>query len=432
MDTTTTPPNAGDWFGQPRGLTFLFLTEMWEKFSFYGMRTLLVYYMIKQLRFAQGDASLLYGLYSGGVYLTPIAGGYIADRWLGRRRAVIIGGLLMALGHFTLTQEALFYPALTLIALGNGLFLPNLPSQVEDLYAANDVRRGGAYNVYYVGVNIGALLAPLVCGTLGEVYGWHWGFGAAGIGMCLGLAIFVAGGRHLPSDAGQRRSALDAAARADAARSAYATTPAVIALLLIGLGAIVFRIAYEQSGNVLAVWADTSVDRSVLGWRVPVTWMQTLNPLLVFLLTPPVVAGWRRAARRGREPRAIVKMSLGAAGMGASYLVLALAAWLADASGAPAHWSWVVLFFAIYTAAELYILPIGIGLFAGLAPHGMRATLIAAWFLSSFAGNLLSGVAGSWWGRLSPTAFFMLMAAISVASAAMLFATSPLLRRLGR
>ncbi|HEX3138921.1 MAG TPA: peptide MFS transporter, partial [Rhizobacter sp.] len=185
------------WFGQPKGLTVLFLTEMWEKFSFFGMRALQIYYMIKQLHFSQADASLVYGLYAGGVYLTPIVGGYIADRWLGRRRAIIGGGLLMALGHFTLASEALFFPGLALIAIGNGLFLPNLPSQVGDLYAAGDPRRGGAYNVYYVGINLGALLAPLVCGTLGEVYGWHVGFGAAGIGMILGLLQFLWGQKYL-------------------------------------------------------------------------------------------------------------------------------------------------------------------------------------------------------------------------------------------
>jgi POT family proton-dependent oligopeptide transporter len=419
------PVPADTWFGQPKGLTILFLTEMWEKFSFFGMRTLQVYYMIKQLHFSQADASLVYGLYAGGVYLTPIFGGYIADRWLGRRRAVIAGGLLMALGHFMLTQEALFFPALAVIAVGNGLFLPNLPSQIDDLYGADDPRRGGAYNVYYVGVNLGALLAPLVCGTLGEVYGWHYGFGAAGIGMCLGLAVYVLGRRHLPSGDARRRAVA-------ATRPAAAGAPAagrLLALLLVGLAVIVFRIAYEQSGNTLAVWADTAVDRTVLGFLVPVTWVQALNPLLVFLLTPLVVSGWRRAAAAGREPVPIRKMALGALGMGLSYLLLALAGQWAAVGGALAHWGWLLAFFGVYTLAELYILPVGIGMFVRLAPPGREATAIAGFFLASFAGNLLSGYVGGWWAVMSPAAFFALMAAVALVSALMLFATAPLLRR---
>jgi POT family proton-dependent oligopeptide transporter len=171
--------NQQTWFGQPRGLTILFLTEMWEMFSYYGMRALLVYYMTKQLLIGQEKASLIYGTYTAMAYFTPIFGGLIADRWLGKRRAVIIGGSIMAAGHFMMTFEPLFYPALATIALGNGLFLPSLPSQIDGLYRPDDPRRGWAYNVYYVGINIGSFLAPLICGTLGELCGWHWGFGAA-------------------------------------------------------------------------------------------------------------------------------------------------------------------------------------------------------------------------------------------------------------
>ncbi len=171
---------------------------MWEIFSYYGMRALLVYYMTKQLLIGQEKASLIYGTYTAIAYFTPIFGGLIADRWLGKRRAVIIGGSIMAAGHFMMTFEPLFYLALATIALGNGLFLPSLPSQIDGLYRADDPRRGWAYNVYYVGINIGGFLAPLICGTLGELYGWHWGFGAAGVGMLLGLIIYVLGGKYLP------------------------------------------------------------------------------------------------------------------------------------------------------------------------------------------------------------------------------------------
>src|SRR4249919_4222327 len=190
---------ASNWFGQPRGLTILFLTNMWETFSYYGMRALLVYYMTKQLLISQQHSSLIYGAYTSFAYFTPIVGGAIADRYLGKKRAVIIGATTMAAGHFMMAFEPLFYVALATIALGNGLFLPSLPSQINDLYAPDDPRRGWAYNVYYVGVNVGGFLAPLICGTLGETLGWHYGFGAAGVGMLAGLLIYLAGSRYLPA-----------------------------------------------------------------------------------------------------------------------------------------------------------------------------------------------------------------------------------------
>ena len=422
MDASLQPRAAAPWFGQPRGLVVLFLTETWEKFSFYGMKALLIYYMIRHLHFLQADASLIYGAYAGGVYLTPIFGGYIADRWLGRRRAILIGGSLMALGHFVLASEAMFFPALVLIALGNGLFLPNLPSQVGDLYAEHDPRRGGAYNVYYAGVNLGGMLAPLVCGTLGELYGWHVGFGAAGVGMCLGLAVYLLGSRHLPAD---RPRTAEPAANAPVGQSSASS---FVPLLLVALAVVVFRSAYEQSGNTMAVWVESGVDRSLWGMTVPMTWVQSLNSLFVLLLTPFVIGGWRRAATKGREPAPLAKMALGAAGVGLSYLALAL---LVAAHGdAPVHMAWVVAFFVFYTLGELYILPVGLGLFARLAPKGMGATVIAAWFLASFGGNLLSGVVGRAWTTLGPAGFYVALAAIAGVSALALFSLRPLVQRM--
>lgn len=425
MDASLTARPPPPWFGHPRGLVVLFLTEMWERFSFYGMKALLIYYMIRHLQFSQADASLIYGAYTGGVYLTPIFGGYIADRWLGRRRAIQIGGSLMAVGHFVLASEALFFPALLLIALGNGLFLPNLPSQVGDLYDPQDPRRGGSYNIYYVGVNLGALLAPLVCGTLGEVYGWHVGFGAAGLGMCLGLAIYQLGARHLPPD----RPRAPAMAM-DTATPAHRDLRLVLPLLLVGLAVVVFRSGYEHSGNTLAVWAEAHVDRGLGGLQVPVTWMQSLNPFFVFLFTPFVVGGWRRAAARGREPSPLAKMSMGAAGVALSYLMLAALTFTQGDSRV--SMGWVLAFFVVYTLAELYILPVGLGLFARVAPPGWGATVIAAWFLASFGGNLLSGVVGRQLSVLGPTGFFVLLSALTGAASLALLSLRPVLRRAER
>lgn len=409
------------WFGQPPGLTVLFLTEMWEKFSFFGMRAMLVYYMTKQLLFAQGQASLIYGFYTAFVYLTPIVGGVISDRWLGRRRSVIIGGSVMALGHFLMAFEPLFFAALACIALGNGLFLPSLPSQIGALYRPDDPRRVRAYNVYYVGVNLGAFLAPLVCGTIGELYGWHYGFGAAGIGMLAGLAIYVLGGRHLPADPPR------AQLQAERPRLGPGDARLFLVLGAVGLAVVVFRGAYEQVGNTVALWADQGVDRAAGAFTIPMTWFQSLNPLLVFTLTPLLLAYWGRQSAKGREPSPLVKMSIGAWGVAAAFLMLAAVA--AGTGAEAASWLWLAAFFVILTAGELYILPVGLGLFARLAPAGLAATMIAAWFLAAFFGNLLAGWLGAFWSRLTPAGFFAVMAAVAGGAALLLLLLAPIARR---
>lgn len=403
------PASEKTWFGHPRGLTILFLTEMWENFSFFGMRALLVYYMTKELRIDQQHASLIYGLYTASVYFTPILGGIVSDRWLGRRRAVIIGSSVMALGHFMMASEALLYPALAVIALGNGLFLPSLPSQIKGLYRTGDPRGGLAYNVYYVGINLGSFLAPLVCGTLGEVYGWHWGFGAAGLGMLAGLAIYVAGQGYLPPEPARGASM--------PTRDGEGPPEGVIGRLMflagIATAVVVFRIAYEQTGNTLALWTDEAVDRHLTagGLLIPMTWFQSLNPLLVFLMTPTLIAAWARAARRGREPSVMRKMATGAAIVSVSYLLLAGVSF--GAHGAPVSWIWLAAFFVVLTMGELFILPVGLGLFGRSAPPGMAATTIALWFLAAFFGNLLAGALGALWSVVDHGSFFVILAAMA-------------------
>lgn len=408
------------WFGQPRGLTILFLTEMWEIFSYYGMRSLLVYYMTKQLMMGQQKSSFIYGAYTAIAYFTPILGGMIADRWLGKRRAVIIGGSIMALGHFMMTFEPLLYPALATIALGNGLFLPSLPSQINDLYQPDDQRRAWAYNVYYVGINIGGFLAPLVCGTLGEFYGWHWGFGAAGVGMLAGLVIYILGGRYLPDPLRAAKPASRPAADRTTTAAADSHRASFILLFAIGLAVTVFRASYEQIGNTVALWADAGVDRATAFMTIPMTWFQSLNPLLVFLMTPALLAHWRRRAQSGREPTSMHKMASGALIVAAAYLVLAAAA--SHAGAGRANWLWLVAFFVVFTFGELHILPTGLGLFARLAPLGFGATTVAAWFLAIFSGSAAAGAVGALWSLSSHAAFFVLLAVIAAIAGAMLLA----------
>jgi POT family proton-dependent oligopeptide transporter len=410
-----------NWFGQPRGLTILFLTEMWEIFSYYGMRSLLVYYMTKQLMIGQEKSSLIYGTYTAMAYFTPVVGGVISDRWLGKRRAVIIGGAIMAAGHFMMAFEPLFYAALATIALGNGLFLPSLPSQINDLYKPDDPRRSWAYNVYYVGINIGGFLAPLICGTLGEFYGWHWGFGAAGVGMLAGLIIYIAGGKYLPEQSNVARKEL----REAPIRRGRET---VFLLLGVGLAVTIFRGAYEQVGNTVALFADAGIDRTTSWLTIPMTWFQSLNPLLVFLMTPALLAFWKRRANAGHESSSMQKMATGAMIVAIAYVVLASAAWFAG--DGQANWIWLVAYFVVFTLGELFILPTGLGLFARLAPPSLGATTVAAWFFAIFTGSFAAGLVGTMWSGMSHAVYFAMVGAISLVAAGVLIALDASARRI--
>jgi POT family proton-dependent oligopeptide transporter len=318
----------------------------------------------------------------------------------------------MAIGHFVMAFEPMFYVALATIALGNGLFLPSLPSQINDLYAADDPRRGRAYNVYYVGLNVGGLLAPLVCGTLGELYGWHYGFGAAGIGMLAGLLIYLWGQKYLPS------SEADTPAPKAPHVGERRRGGAFLALAGVALSVTVFRGAYEQIGNTVALWADSGVNKSIGALAIPMTWFQSLNPLLVMLMTPPLLAWWRRRADRGKDSSPARRMATGAMIVAGAYALLAAVAWAEG--GARASWVWLVLFFAVFTFGELFILPTGLGLFARLAPPRLGATTVAAWFVTIFSGSLMAGLVGMLWSRLHPPVFFVLLAGLGVIAAAML------------
>jgi POT family proton-dependent oligopeptide transporter len=411
------------WFGHPRGLTVLFLTNMWEQFSYFGMRALLVYFMTKQLLLGQAQASFIYGAYTACAYFTPIVGGMMVDRFLGKRRAIIIGASVMAAGHFMMTFEPLFYAALVTIALGNGLFLPTLPSQVGDLYRRDDPRRGWAYNVYYVGINIGGFLAPLLCGTIGEVYGWHYGFGLAGVGMLAGLLIYLAGQRHLPPEPA-RQAVAEAGARSGFDRQT------VLVLVGVGVAVTVFRAAYEQVGNTVALWADTGLDRHAGGLLIPMTWFQSLNPLFVMLMTPPLLAYWRRRADAGHDQPPARRMAAGALIISAAYLLLAALAGSAD--GRPVAWGWLALFFVAFTFGELFILPTGLGLFARLAPAHRGTTTVGAWFLIIFSGSLSAGLIGSLWSRVGHGVFFTLLAALAAAAAVMLWLLNPATEKINK
>src|SRR5713101_3965510 len=445
------PPLPGstvqtEFLGHPRGLSVLFATEMWERFSYYGMRALLVLYMVKYVLApdtadqviglaalkraleallgpldVQPFASNIYGIYTGLAYLTPVFGGLIADRVLGHRRAVIIGALLMALGHFMMAFEPLLLFALLFLILGNGAFKPNMSSQVGELYPPGDPRRDRAYSIFYVGINIGAFLAPLVSGTLGERIGWHYGFGAAGIGMLIGLAIYLAGSSHLPPDPIPVKKATPTADQRPLDRE---ERRAIIALLILFIPASLFWATYEQQGNTIALWADSYTDRTtnLVFWtaEIPTTWFQSFNPFMIFAFTPLVVALWTRQAARGREPSTVIKMALGCAGCGVAYLIMAGAAFYAGAD--KASWLWLLAFFVVITTAELYISPIGLSLVSKIAPARYLALMMGVWLATSFIGNFGAGYLGSFWSGMTKPSFFLMIAAVAIAAGAVFWA----------
>lgn len=415
------PKVVGDWFGQPRGLTILFLTAMWELFAYYGMRTILVYYMVKQLLVGQERASLIYGTYAAFTYFTPLLGGLASDRWIGRHRAVILGGAIMALGLFMMAIATLFYVALVTIVIGYGLFLTTVPSQIAGLYAAQDPRRASAYGFWYVGANLGALLAPIVCGTIGEMYGWNWGFPVAGAGMLIGLTIYIAGLRHLPAEL-HRDDLQPVPATAPARDRVDASGEAMRRFALLGTLAacvVIFRAVYEQLGNTVPLWIETT-DRVVGSFSIPMTWFQSLGGLLAVLITPAFAMYWSHLARCGREPSSVARMAAGAGITALAFLMLAaIAAW-SDAHATPVSFLWVIAFFVVLAFGEVHILPVGLSLFGRLAPAGFAATAIALWYFANFFGNLGAGILGTRWSVLSAAQFFALAAGIVGLSACLL------------
>ena len=312
--------------------------------------------------------------------------------------------------------------ALATIAIGNGLFLPTLPSQINDLYTADDPRRPWAYNVYYVGVNVGAFLAPLVCGFLGETYGWHYGFAAAGVGMLSGLVIYLYGQAYLPRER--------AVAAPVAAPTSHRGRDTFLLLLGIGLAVTVFRAAYEQIGNTIALWMRDDVNRVIGGREIGAAMFFSLNPLLVMVLTPLLLAWWRRQAERGRELSVIQKMAVGALLVAASYLLVAAAEALAG--GGRVHWAWLLSYFFVFTLGELFILPNGLGIFARLAPPKLGASTVAAWYLAIFSGSLAAGQVGRLWSRVAHVPFFVILAGIATLSAGLLYLLEAPTRRISR
>ncbi|MBU6400716.1 MAG: peptide MFS transporter [Verrucomicrobia bacterium] len=434
----------------PRGLYTLFFTEMWERFSYYGMRALLVLFMVDAV--GKGGMGLddkvatsIYGLYTAGVYLAALPGGWVADRLLGAQRSIWYGGLLIAAGHFTLAipRVEAFYLGLMLLVIGTGLLKPNISAIVGELYPEGGARRDAGFTIFYMGINLGAAIGPLICSTLGEKINWHYGFAAAGVGMVLGLIQYRLTARHL-GEAGLRPGnqralsrvnrlafggamaalvlavglGLTGRLRINPVWLAQRTTTVIVSVAVLyfvavlGLGklesaekkrvivifllfvsAAIFWAGFEQAGSSLNLFAERHTERTIgrLHYEVPAGWLQSLNPLFIITLAPVVAATWVRLARRRLNPSVPVKFGLGLVLLALGFLVMSGAA-LRVVAGHKAWPTWLMSTYLLHTIGELCLSPVGLSSVTKLAPRRLVGQMMGTWFLGASLGNLIAGL----------------------------------------
>ena len=428
-------PDDRSFLGHPRGLGYIAFAEAWERFSYYGMQALLVLYMVNQLLhpghiehiagfgpfrhclefFHRGPldvqplASTIFGLYTGLVYLTPIAGGLIADRWLGRTLTITIGAVLMAVGQFLVGFDMTFLLALTCLLIGVGCFKGNLASQVGSLYATGDNRRADAFQIYYIFINAGVIAAPLIAGTLGEKVGWQWGFDAAGVGMLIGLAIYLLGRKYLPPDS----SAVEknhAAARVPLTHRERVAIWVLLALLPFLTIAI---IPNQQIFNAYMVWAQDHADLMFFGKKMPTTWLITLDSIVSVSFLFIAVLFWRLWSKKFPEPAEITKMAIGSLIAVTGMLSLVLGATIAAHSGGKVAIGWLIAFHVLNSAGFANVFPVSLALYARVAPAALSATIIGIYYLAFFAGNNLVGWIGSLLEKMPAPQFWLLHAALA-------------------
>lgn len=499
METRTARPGpsagspAATFFGHPRGLATLFFTEMWERASYYGMRGLLILFMTEV---ATGDnpgmgmdratAGAIYGIYTGMVYLLALPGGWVADHLWGQRRAVFVGGCLIAAGHFALAIETAttFYLGLVLIVLGTGLLKPNVSTMVGELYPDGGARRDAGFSIFYMGINAGGLFGPLVTGWLGEKHNWHWGFAAAGVGMLFGLVQYKMGEKHL-GDAGLLRTAASPEAVARKARAFFGGFAVVVALTaafgwmvssgafaltipqiadgltwgililvgiqfayLIGFGghtadekkrlAVIFWLfllaaafwsGYEQAGSSLNLFASDLTRRTFLGWEMPASFLQSVNPVMIVVLAPVFGHLWVWLARRDANPSIPVKFALGMLGLAAGFFVLAWGAANASPDNLVSP-AWLIVTYFFHTCGELALSPVGLSSMTKLAPAGRVGQMMGIWFVGASLGNVIGGgIAGKLEG-MDPAALFRAVALIIGGVGVIALLVSPAVKKL--
>ena len=417
-------PDDTAFIGHPKGLGYLSLVEGCERFSYYSMQTLLVLYMVKYLLLPENAvnvaglgwlrqnyysgldgqplASAIFGDYTALVYLTPILGGVIADRWLGRRTTLVLGGLVMALGHFLMAFESTFLLALITLVAGVGLFKGNIASQVGELYSDTDLRRAMAFQIFYIAINVSVIAAPLISGTLGEKVGWHWGFGTAGVVMVLGLLVYLAAGRWLPPD---NRPAKGAAKSGGGL--GRQDLPRVFALLLLVPVLALALLTNQEIFNAYLVWADEHFQLTFAGNTLPTSWMITIDATFSFSMLVAVAAFWKwRSAKTGREPDELGKMIIGSFFTIAGGLCLVIAA--ATQGDGKIGLFWPVMFHLLNSIGFSHILPVSLALFTKVAPKAVTATVVGIYYLAFFAANKIVGVVGGWYSSMDTVQFWLL------------------------
>ena len=415
-------PKTHNIFGHPRGLFLLFSTELWERFSYYAMRAILVLFLTDTtinggLGWSTKDALDLYGIYTGLVYITPLIGGWIADNYLGQRKSILIGGLLMALGQFTLAlpngfmgldQVSALYLGLALLISGNGMFKPNISTMVGDLYQEGDNRRDGAFTIFYMGINLGALLGGLISGAAVDSYGWKAGFLAAGIGMLISLVMQMTMAQSWLGDIGS----VPAAARAKALSKSKEKAPLtkeeydrLKVILIMGLFVIVFWAGFEQAGGLMNIYTQQYTDRMIGDFEVPAAWFQSLNPFFIITLAPIIAAFWVKLGKR--EPNSPVKfaMALFFLALGFVCMIGAVMEQGGDLS-VKTSMLWLVGAFFFHTLGELCLSPIGLSLVTKLAPLRLASLMMGAWFGFNAIANYVAGLVGSHVGELGAMAIF--------------------------
>jgi len=438
--TATTAKSDRAFLGHPAGLGWLAFCELWERFSYYGMQGLLVLYATQYLfmpehignvsgmdslraaieffqgpRSAQQLGSMIFGIYAACVYLTPIFGGMLADRLLGRTKTVTIGALLMALGHFLMAFEVYFLWALACLIIGVGCFKGNIAAQVGDLYGPEDKRRSRAFQIFMLSVQIAVIAAPLVCGTLGEKVGWHWGFGSAGVGMLIGLVVYLFARPWLPREVPRDKRVREV--RAPLTRDEWKRMALLVALLPVLMLSVVGN---QQFQNAFPQWSDRYMDLVLFGWQVPVTWLQAVDALISTGTMLAIIAFWRWWATHRREPSDLVKMALGSFVAALAPSAMIIAAQMIASTGHKVGFIWTVIYSLINDIGFGNILPIGLALYSRAAPRNMAGAIVGVYYLHLFIGNFFVGWLAGLLDKLPGTVFWGLHAVLVAAAGVLL------------
>jgi len=403
MTTAVKDPSQRELFGHPVGLFILFFTEMWERFSYYGMRAILVLYLVQAttdanpgLGWSNGEALALYGWYTMLVYVASIPGGWIADKLIGQKKSVLYGGILLVAGHSILAVEQLwaFYTGLGLIVAGVGMLKPNISTMVGGLYRQGDIRRDKGFTIFYIGINVGAFLSSLIVGYVGEVHGWHYGFGLAGIGMALGLLQYMVGQKylkHVGNFLGTSENQVDK----DAMKKPLTKVEKdrVVVLFISFLLVIVFWGAFEQAGGLMNIYAKEKTNRMLMGWEIPASWFQSLNAMFIIFLGTSVAAYWAKKKLKGKVATSLYKMIIGLIIMGTGFFFMSAASAQFESQGSSAMY-WLVLAYLFHTVGELCISPVALSYITKLAPLKYGSLMMGIYFAMTGFGNKLAGLLG--------------------------------------